>query len=264
MWGGVEIVGEFGRHRQETDKKPCDIGAASRLPDPLTADSSALSLPGVADNRALSPSDGQAPAVDELRNEIFALRRELRLLRIANSELERVAVRDTLTPLFNRRYFLTVLQEQLARTRRYYSQTALLFIDVNRMKYINDRFGHSAGDHALVHVARIVEGHIRSTDIAARIGGDEFAMLLEAVDEQAAIAKAEQLATMLQSTPCTFGTAILPVSASIGVTMLRVTDTPESLMDRADADMYARKRAWHDRQKSSPKKPRPPHKEAAA
>ncbi|MPT47192.1 MAG: GGDEF domain-containing protein [Sphingobium sp.] len=203
--------------------------------------------------------------VDELRNEITALRRELRLLRIANSELERVAIQDTLTPLFNRRYFLNSLQEQLARARRYNNQAALLFIDVNRMKHINDRFGHSAGDYALVHVARIVESHIRSTDIAARIGGDEFAMILEAVDEQGATAKAEQLSAMLHSTPCLFGAAALPVSVAIGITMLRPNDTQESLMDRADADMYARKRAWHSRQEAaSGEPPLPPHHEAVA
>ena len=190
--------------------------------------------------------DEKATTINELRGEVSALRRELRLLRIANAELERVAVRDPLTPLFNRRYFLTALNDRLVRAKRYNTRAAVLFIDVNRMKYINDVFGHSAGDFALVHTAQIVQTHIRATDVAARIGGDEFAIILEQVDEDQALAKAEQLCEVLRSTPCTYGEDILPVSASIGLTMLRANDTEDALIERADADMYARKRAWHE------------------
>lgn len=189
------------------------------------------------------PLDG----LDDLRHEISALRRELRLLRIANAELERVAVRDTLTPLYNRRHFLTALHEQLTRAQRYGSKAALLFIDINRMKYINDAFGHGAGDFALVHIAHLIETNIRTSDVAARLGGDEFAVILEEVEDELALAKAGDLEAVLRSTPCLFGDTPLPVSASIGFTMIRPDDTEEALIQRADADMYARKRAWHDR-----------------
>jgi len=195
--------------------------------------------------KAIGPAEEQQTGViKELQGEISALRRELRILRLANAELERVAVRDTLTPLFNRRYFLTALNERLVRAQRYNTKAAVLFVDINQMKYINDRFGHGAGDFALVHVAAMVQAHIRATDVAARIGGDEFAIILEEVDEEHALAKADQLSEVLHSTPCLFGEQALPVSAAIGFTMLSPSDTEDSLIERADANMYHRKRAW--------------------
>lgn len=219
----------------------------------------------------LPPAQAEVPAraedlsaaVEELSTEVMSLRRELRLLRIANAELERVAVRDTLTPLFNRRYFLTALNERLVRAKRYNTKAAVLFIDVNRMKFINDAFGHAAGDFALVHVAQLVQANIRGTDVAARIGGDEFAVILEEVDEEQAEAKARQLDEVMRTAPCIFGQEALPLSASIGLTMLRPNDTEDALIERADSDMYARKRAWHE----SPDKENPdtgPRKGSAA
>ncbi len=202
------------------------------------------SLPGAAD--AAAREGDSVATVAELRMEVMALRRELRLLRIANSELERVAVRDTLTPLFNRRYFLTALHERLVRAKRYNTRAAVLFIDVNRMKYINDAFGHSAGDFALVHIAQLIQANIRTTDVAARFGGDEFAVILEEVEEDRALAKAQQLDMVLRTTSCMFGDVALPASASIGFTMLLPNDTEDALIERADTDMYARKRAWYD------------------
>ncbi|MGD9810575.1 MAG: GGDEF domain-containing protein [Sphingobium sp.] len=190
---------------------------------------------------AATPEELKA-TVEELRGEVTALRRELRLLRIANTELERVAVRDTLTPLYNRRYFLTAINERLVRAKRYSFKAALLFIDVNRMKYINDAYGHGAGDFALIHVAQIVQAHIRATDVAARIGGDEFAVILEEVDNAQAEAKAAELDAVLRETRCAYGDTDLPLSASIGLTMLHPNDTDDALIERADADMYARKR----------------------
>lgn len=225
---GKPLMGAAGRDDwNDTRAAPAPVPAATVI------------LPG-------APS-GEDEAVDELRHEINSLRRELRLLRIANAELERVAVRDTLTPLYNRRHFLTALHERLTRVKRYDTKAAVLFIDVNRMKYINDAFGHGAGDFALVHIARLIETNIRASDVAARLGGDEFAVVLEEVEEQQAVAKAEQLEEVLCDTPCLFGDTVLPVSASIGITMVRADDTEEALIERADADMYDRKRAWHGR-----------------
>jgi len=202
--------------------------------------STVVTLPG-----AEPQASADLSVVEELRSEVASLRRELRLLRMANAELERIAVRDPLTPLYNRRFFLTALTERLARSKRYDAKAAILFIDINKMKFINDQFGHGAGDFALVHAAQLVRTSIRSTDVAARIGGDEFAVILEEVDEAQALAKALQLEEVIASTACTYGDDVLPVSASIGFTMVRPEDSEDSLIERADANMYARKRAWH-------------------
>lgn len=193
-------------------------------------------------------ADLSAAIIAELKAELATLRGEVRMLRIANAELERVAIRDTLTPLYNRRYFLTALHERIVRARRYGASAAVLFIDINRMKHINDLFGHSAGDFALVHAAQLVRAHVRETDVAARLGGDEFAIIIEEVDAALATTKAEQLDHVLRTAQCRYGEALLPVSASIGWTMLMPNDTADSLIERADADMYARKRASYQAQ----------------
>ena len=182
---------------------------------------------------------GEASALEQ---EVVALRKELRLLRLANEELERLVVRDTLTPLYNRRHFITCLVERLNRLERYGTAAALVFIDVDGMKSINDTFGHSAGDYALNHVAHLLIGAIRSTDIAARVGGDEFALLLDGLDEAAAIGKAETLSQLITATECNFGDYILPLSASFGCTALRSGDSDFAAIARADMAMYAAKR----------------------
>ena len=101
------------------------------------------------DRTGFASVDSIEDQLRELRRERDALRRENRILKIAVAELERVSERDTLTPLFNRRYFLTAIHQRLARFERHAESAAVVFIDVNQLKYINDSFGHAAGDFAL-------------------------------------------------------------------------------------------------------------------
>lgn len=184
--------------------------------------------------------------LNELQSEIARLHRELRLLRMANLELERVAIMDTLTPLYNRRYFISALNERIVRRTRYDTKCSVLFIDINKLKYINDVHGHAAGDFAIVHAAQILAAQIRTSDVAARIGGDEFAIILEEVDGLRARSKAAQLEKALRDSVCAYGDVILPMSASIGLTAIEMHDREDAVIERADADMYARKRAWHE------------------
>jgi diguanylate cyclase (GGDEF)-like protein len=184
----------------------------------------------------------QARDVSALEQEVVALRKELRLLKLANEELERLVVRDTLTPLFNRRHFIACLTDRLSRLERYGTRAALVFIDIDGMKAINDRFGHGAGDCALNHISRLLIGAIRSTDIAARVGGDEFALLLDGLDEQAANDKATHLSALIATSECRFGDHVLPLSASFGCTGLRSGDSDFAAIARADMAMYAAKR----------------------
>jgi diguanylate cyclase (GGDEF)-like protein len=184
-------------------------------------------------------SSGDVPALEQ---EVVALRQELRLLKLANEELERLVVRDTLTPLYNRRHFITCLTERLNRLDRYGTTCALLFIDVNGMKSINDTYGHSAGDVALNHVAQLLLNATRSTDIAARVGGDEFALLLDGLDEAAAHDKTVYLGGIISSSECFFEGKRLPLSASFGCTGLRPGDSDFAAIARADMAMYAAKR----------------------
>lgn len=164
------------------------------------------------------------------------------MLRLANAELERIVVRDTLTPLFNRRHFISCINDRISRIERYDSRSAVLFIDVDNMKGINDRHGHAAGDFALMHVAGIIHSAIRSTDVAARIGGDEFALILDSIDEAQAMRKTDALDELIRATPCVLGEDVLPISASFGCTSIRKGDTEFTIIARADSAMYGNKR----------------------
>ncbi len=186
--------------------------------------------------------DALSTDVSALEEELIALRKEVRLLQLANAELELLVVRDTLTPLFNRRHFMACLTERLNRLERYGTPSALLFIDLDGLKQINDTFGHAAGDYALLHMSRLLAGAIRTTDIAARVGGDEFALLLDGLCESEAVEKAAMLSTLISETECRFGDDLLPLSASFGCTSLQIGDSDFAPIARADVAMYAAKR----------------------
>ncbi len=186
--------------------------------------------------------DVASDGLTALRDENTALREELARLRAINDELERIVVRDTLTPLYNRRHFVNCLAERLSRMERYGTRTALVFLDVDGLKAINDAHGHGAGDAALNHVARIIGQDVRATDVAARIGGDEFALLFDGMDDAAANAKASRLITRIAGEPCDFRGACLPISVSYGCTSLQPGDNDFVAIARADTAMYAAKR----------------------
>lgn len=189
-----------------------------------------------------APRDAAGDDMATMMVELEALRAEVKLLRMANAELERVVVRDTLTPLYNRRHFLNCVAERLSRLERQGVGAAILFVDVDDLKTINDRFGHPAGDYALTHMATLLAGAIRASDVAARIGGDEFALILDGVDEAGAHEKVAQLARLIASSECRFGEARIPVSATFGASALRLGDGELCALTRADKAMYAGKK----------------------
>ncbi len=184
------------------------------------------------------------PAGDEagLRIEIARLRRENRALSIALAEMERVAERDMLTPLFNRRYFLSALHQRIARVERNGERIVLIFVDVDRLKAINDRYGHAAGDFALIEIAERLNAMMRSDDILARIGGDEFGILLDNVGASEARSKLRRLAAAIEQEPCVYDGHPIAVSAAFGMTTIAPGVSSEELLGRADAEMYRAKR----------------------
>src|SRR3546814_270119 len=145
------------------------------------------------DQFAAIPVDSIEDQLREIRRERDALRRENRVLKIAVAELERVSERDTLTPLFNRRYFLTAIHQRIARFERHAERAAVVFADVNQLKYINDSLGHAAGDFALLEIANRLLAAIRATDVAARIGGDAFGLILDQSSEAGSRAQVARL-----------------------------------------------------------------------
>jgi diguanylate cyclase (GGDEF)-like protein len=192
------------------------------------------------------PLESAENGVTHLQQQIDALRREVALLRITNAELERVVIRDTLTPLYNRRFFITALNERISRASRYDARAIAIIVDVDHMKRINDANGHPAGDFVLMYLADILARSIRTSDVAARIGGDEFALILDEMDMQQASRKIAALEMQIAETPCRFGHTELDVSAAFGCTDIRAGDSDATIMARADDAMYAQKRRRRD------------------
>jgi diguanylate cyclase (GGDEF)-like protein/PAS domain S-box-containing protein len=156
-------------------------------------------------------------------------------------ELTARAVHDPLTGLPNRVLFLDRTHMALARMQRPHSSLAVFFVDLDRFKRINDSFGHVAGDRLLQQVANRLRSLLRPSDTVSRFGGDEFTVLCEATDEEAASGVAGRIAAAL-ARPFLLGEHDAILSASIGVTVCRdPEDDPESLLRDADSAMYRAK-----------------------
>jgi diguanylate cyclase (GGDEF)-like protein len=178
-----------------------------------------------------------------LRAEVARLSGEMGALRERIAELETACQEDALTKLLNRRGFLRDLDRAIAFSRRYNAPAALLILDLDAFKPINDRWGHVVGDKALLHVAGLLRDNLRSSDSIARLGGDEFAILLWQVDAEVARQKADALEAILASTPLALANSTVRVAGSIGSTPLLEGDDCTTAIARADAEMYARKKA---------------------
>lgn len=180
---------------------------------------------------------------DRLIEEISALRGKVARLQERVEQLDQLAHQDSMINLPNRRGFMRELERLIARVDRYGLNAAMLFVDVDGLKIINDTFGHRAGDEALIEVANLLSKGVRHSDVVARIGGDEFGILLECADEDAAQETAARLIDQICSCEFLHDGEALPLSVAIGVGMIDALDTPEAIMARADEAMYRRKAA---------------------
>ena len=156
-------------------------------------------------------------------------------------EMRFLAEHDPLTRLYNRRAFNHRLRVEAARSRRYGKPFALVVLDVDGFKRINDRHGHMAGDSALTRVADLLSHQLRGPDAAFRIGGDEFALILPEIDLESIDTVVRRIAAHLEATCAADGHV---VTASFGVAVFgEVAHDPEALLRAADAAMYAAKRS---------------------
>jgi diguanylate cyclase (GGDEF)-like protein len=178
---------------------------------------------------------------DRLTEEVSRLQAEVAHLRQRVEQLDALAHQDSLSDLPNRRGFMRALERVIDRVKRYDEQAAMLFVDLDGLKMINDSFGHCAGDEALIQVSRMLVGGVRKSDLVARIGGDEFAILLGHVESADAHDTAARLIDLIADCDFTHDGQALPLSVAIGVGMIEADDTPEAAMARADAEMYRRK-----------------------
>ena len=178
-----------------------------------------------------------------LLEEIGRLRGDVSRLQAKVEELELLAYRDPLVPLANRRGMLRDLEAMIARHQRHGTQAAVLFVDLDDLKVLNDSFGHGGGDVALIHVAEKLLLGTRANDTVARLGGDEFCVLLDHADEALALEIAERLVNMIAGEDCLYDELPMPLSVAIGVTLIEAGDTPATVLARADKAMYRVKAA---------------------
>jgi diguanylate cyclase (GGDEF)-like protein/PAS domain S-box-containing protein len=163
--------------------------------------------------------------------------------------MQRYATVDELTGLSNRRCFLERLHGEVVHVRRYPQISAsVLMADLDYFKKINDTYGHAAGDAALKHFAALLRKAVREADALGRLGGEEFAVLLPETSAESAEHFAQRLCAMLRAEPVQVGDRHIPMTVSIGVTMISPTDGgPEQVLQRADEALYQAKKLGRDR-----------------
>jgi len=162
-------------------------------------------------------------------------------------QLYESALRDGLTNTFNKRYFLDRLNSELKFAVRHHTAVALLFIDLDHFKRVNDQHGHQAGDHVLAEVSRLISGTLRAEDVFARYGGEEFAVVCRGIDLGGAEALAGRLLDIIRNHTFRFGDKVIPVTISVGVAVDAKLVESQSLIVAADSAMYEAKRQGRNR-----------------
>jgi diguanylate cyclase (GGDEF)-like protein len=180
-------------------------------------------------------------ATDAGKATIRRLRGELARAIKRIEELQASAETDFLLDIPNRRGFERELNRAIAYIKRYHASGALIVLDVDRLKPINDRFGHSAGDQVLKAIAGLLTGQVRSSDVVGRLGGDEFALLLWNLTETDAKAKAAILEAAIDRLTFTFDAQNVTAGASAGVAVLGPNADTSRALEEADRAMYLRK-----------------------
>ncbi len=168
---------------------------------------------------------------------------EMNNARVQLDEMQSLVDVDCLAPIPNRRAFMRRLQWVVSMQERYNDPSSIVYFDLSRFKYVNDTYGHAAGDAAIRHVAEILSGFKRDSDFMARLGGDEFAIILYYADEDVARRRAEQIAEKIRTTPFTFNGQVIYIGTSFGFHAIRKGETAEAALHEADQSMYRHKQA---------------------
>jgi diguanylate cyclase (GGDEF)-like protein len=211
--------------------KPRKSGAAGRQAAPKRAK---LVKASAAASRMSAPPDDAKSGVRRLRSQLAQA-----LARI--DELQASADTDFLLGIPNRRGFERELNRSISYIKRYHASGALIVLDVDRLKPINDAFGHAAGDQVLKAVVAVLQRQVRSSDMIGRLGGDEFALLLWNLSETDARAKAASLEQAIDRLSFVFRGRSITAGASAGVAILGPHAEAGRALEEADSAMYVRK-----------------------
>ena len=165
----------------------------------------------------------------------------MRVNQLVLEQLKAAAETDFLLDILNRRGFERELARSIAFIKRYSASGALLMLDVDRFKPINDAFGHAAGDTVLKAIAQTLSSQVRASDVIGRLGGDEFAVLLWNLSETDARAKAAELEQAIDALRFSFDGNAVRTGASVGVAVLDSHSEMRTALEQADSAMYVRK-----------------------
>jgi diguanylate cyclase (GGDEF)-like protein len=225
------------RGRRGAEDVPFFFVTAERDPDRMAR----LLRAGAADTLTKPFHPAELIARVETHVRLRRLRTELRE---KNAILERLSTTDPLTGLRNRRYFGDALSLEVLRASRYGTALSVLMADLDHFKRVNDEHGHAAGDAVLVAAGATLLRLLRTTDVAARYGGEEIVVLLPQTDLDGAVALAERLRAAMAAGEWELeGGATIRVTVSVGVAQLGAGSDGEQLLAAADAALYAAKRA---------------------
>jgi diguanylate cyclase (GGDEF)-like protein len=192
-------------------------------------------------NPVTSPDDGYRRLLEQALATAASAQRKITAQMREIDRLKRLSLTDEATGVLNRRGFNISLDQALARVRRSGESGVLMLIDLDKFKHINDRYGHQAGDLVLASIATVLSRRTRMTDAVARIGGDEFAVVLCDSNAELGIQKAEELERAINMIEVPWDGDMIPVGASVGIVSYGPDDTPEELVKRADKKMYSAK-----------------------
>ncbi len=165
-------------------------------------------------------------------------------LRHANVLLEKLAVTDGLTSIYNRRYLMDALEKEFQRAKRYGESFAVILIDVDHFKNVNDNFGHQMGDFVLRELAQILFQQLRGTDTVGRYGGEEFVIILPGTDLQGAASLADRVRCLVEQHPFRWGDAFARITLSAGVVAYPhpLLQSMDDVVQQADAALYRAKK----------------------
>ena len=187
-----------------------------------------------------------AVVIARVRNHLRLREYAMRLEQL-NEELERLATTDALTSAYNRRYFMSKRDEEVKRVRRYKRPSSLMMIDVDHFKKINDTFGHDVGDHVLIALVKLLEDKVRQLDTVARIGGEEFAILMPETSEKDALILVNRLLDAARAAAITVADDTVRFTISVGCTEFDAdTVDGEGILKMADMALYDAKRSGRD------------------
>jgi diguanylate cyclase (GGDEF)-like protein len=191
--------------------------------------------------RRTQPAAARPAAPNDSRPTVRRLRSELAKALARVEELKASADTDFLLDILNRRGFERELNRSIAFIKRYHASGALVVLDVDRLKPINDEFGHAAGDQVLKAIVAALLREVRTSDVVGRLGGDEFAVLLWNLSETDARAKAVALEQAIDGLSFDFGGRNASAGASVGMALLDGHSGMRTALEQADSAMYVRK-----------------------